>query len=72
MISGFLLLQTYYKPIEMHALDFDINVTSGPAGFNLNEDLLHFGSISPGGSTWRKITINNSNKLNNSNYYYYC
>ena len=60
MVGGFLLLQTYYKPIEMHVLNFDINVTSGPAGFNLDEDLLHFGSISPGGSTSREITINNS------------
>jgi len=61
--TTFLLLNTYYNPLETYVLDFDVEVKSGALGFNLDEDKLHFGTLSPGGSSGHQIRINNQDQF---------
>ncbi|MBS3118714.1 hypothetical protein J4417_03465 [Candidatus Woesearchaeota archaeon] len=46
---------------EVLVKEFDFYVTEGQSlGFNLDKDLMHFGSIPAGSGAYRKIIINNT------------
>ena len=53
----------YAKVQEELILDFDIKVAEEGAGFNLDEDKLHFGSVCKGCYAKRKIFLNNSHRF---------
>ncbi len=63
LVTASIVLQVLHHilPQETFALEFDLVVVEKGVGFNLDEDKLHFGSITSGGGGYRHFRINNTN-----------
>ena len=63
LVTASIVLQVirHILPQETFVLKFDLVVVEKGVGFNLDEDKLHFGSITPGGGGYRHFRINNTN-----------